>query len=147
VIEEDNDTHEIMLTDIINVTSPYLDATPPTASVSINPNEPNPTQNIVFTITCHDDQQLIETRLYIDNTLFQTWDTAGTQTYQAGVFTEGAHTYYVEAEDVAGNIGRDPLSGVKSFYVQTSTFEWQWLILAFILIAGMISIVVFFIRR
>jgi PKD repeat protein len=147
IIEADGDIHETMLVNVINVSSAYVDVTPPTALVTINIDAPDPTQTIVFSVTCIDDEQLREARLFIDDTLYQTWTTAGTQTYQAGTFTEGSHTYYVEAEDVAGNIGRDPLSGVKSFYVQTSTFEWQWLILAFILIAGMISIVVFFIRR
>ncbi len=80
-----------------------VDTTYPIVSVSHTPDTPNNLQQVEFTVSVSDNIGIIEVQLFIDNNLVQTWNNAGTFTYTTGPFTEGQHTYYAKAKDLAGN--------------------------------------------
>jgi hypothetical protein len=92
----------------------------PTISVEITPENSGSSQ-IIFSITAADDVQgsgIATITLYIDDEPVKTWTTEGTYIYDEGVYSNGTHTYYVEARDNAGNAIRNPETGYLQFSVE-----------------------------
>jgi PKD repeat protein len=145
ITEADGDQAETM--HVQEVTMLSADPTPPTVTVMVNPLRPDVTQPVEITVRCDAPDGVTGLHLYMDNRSVQTWTTTGVHTYHAGSLTEGSHTYYVEARDQTGNTVRDPLTGVKSFAVHPYPMDWYWLILAFVAVAGMLSLVVYVGKR
>ena len=114
----------------------------PTISVEIAPENSGSSQ-IVFSVTAADDIQgsgIASITLYIDEEPAKTWTTEGTHIYDEGVYSNGTHTYYVEATDNAGNTIRNPESGYLQFSVdEKANIElemWKILGLALVLANG-----------
>jgi hypothetical protein len=128
-------------------TNSIEDITPPTISVSIDPSDPDTTETISFTVTANDNaggSGIANISLYVDGNLVQTWTTAGTHTYTDGPYSEGTHTYYVEAFDNAGNSAREPATGSNTFIVSLPptppAFPWEWLTLAFVVVIIVVAL-------
>ena len=97
-----------------------LDTIPPRITVSHDPVQIHVEQTITLTVTSHDGSEgsgVGEVRLYVDSSLVQSWSGNGTFRFEGGPYSVGAHTYYAIATDNDGNIGTDPLIGVKTFVV------------------------------
>ena len=106
----------------INLTL-HEDAIEPTISVMLTPENSGAAQR-VFTITAEDDYEgsgIAEITLYVDDSPVSTWTSAGTHIYDEGIYSNGPHTYYVEAVDNAGNTIRNPTSGYLEFAVEDRT--------------------------
>jgi len=85
------------------------DTIPPTVSASNSPVTPSSSQSVTFTVATQDNpggSGIASVELYVDNSLVQTWSSAGTFTYVGGPYPEGIHTYYVVATDKAGNVAQ-----------------------------------------
>jgi len=85
------------------------DTIPPTVSASNSPVTPSSSQSVTFTVATQDNpggSGIASVKLYVDNSLVQTWSSAGTFTYVGGPYPEGIHTYYVVATDKAGNVAQ-----------------------------------------
>ena len=96
------------------------DLTEPTVSVTMTFENEGSSQR-VFSVTAEDDLQgsgIATITLYIDDEPVKTWTTAGIHIYDEGSYSNGTHTYYVEAIDNAGNIIRNPVSGYLEFSVE-----------------------------
>jgi hypothetical protein len=124
-----------------------LDFTPPTIDVTVTPGAPTP-DYATFIVTSMDNANgsgVYELRLYCDNVLMMTWTRAGNYTYTAGPLAAGTHTFYVEALDYAGNIGRNPPRDYQLFNI-TPTIPWHFLLftilfaltLAFVIYRGLL---------
>jgi len=115
------------------------DLSKPTISVTMTPENSGSSQR-VFSVTSEDDIQgsgIATITLYIDDNPVKTWTTPGTHIYDEGVYSNGTHTYYIEAIDNAGNIGRNPVSGYIQFSVEENTNIEQvelWKILGVVLV-------------
>jgi hypothetical protein len=139
-------------TNLINITL-HEDLTEPTISVTVTPQNSDNAQR-VFSVTVEDDSQgsgLAKITLYVDESSVATWTTAGTHIYDEGVYSNGTHTYYVEAADNAGNTVRNPISGYLEFTVEESSNMtqmevWQLLAIALVLANGT-ALVLLSIRR
>ena len=83
--------------------------------------------------------------LYVDEVPVKTWMSAGTHTYDEGVYLRGVHTYYVEALDNADNIARNPTSGYLEFTVVDSAYLgmeiWQLLGVFLVVVMGTLLLV------
>jgi hypothetical protein len=143
ISEEDGDIDNTTTT--VLIVAEISDQIPPSVSSSIDRQNVDTTQPLNVTITCSDNDMgsgISQVRLYIDDTLVQTWTSAGHYICPAGTFSEGSHSFYTEVEDYAGNMDRDPLQGVKTFHVESTEFPWMWMILAFSLTTVFTSIIV-----
>ncbi len=122
----------------INITL-IQDLIKPTITITITPENSGSSQRI-FTVTAEDDIQgsgIATITLYIDDNPVKTWTTAGTHIYDEGVYSNGTHTYYVEAMDNAGNAVRNPESGYLEFLVEESSNNEEvemWKILGVVLV-------------
>jgi len=118
------------------------DVTPPTVRVDIDPKRPDVTQVVTFTVVVHDNDGgsgIANATLYIDGNPVQTWTTAGTHTYISGPYSQGRHTYYVEAFDNYNNRKTDPPEGNREFWVSTQqllqpTYLWGVLAIGTVII-------------
>jgi uncharacterized membrane protein len=112
-----------------------LDFTPPTVNVTVTPGTPTP-DYATFNVTSTDNVNgsgVYELRLYCDNVLMMTWTRAGNYTYTAGPLVAGTHTFYVEALDYAGNVGRAPWRDYQRFNI-TPTIPWHFLLFAILIV-------------
>jgi hypothetical protein len=122
------------------------DKVAPTTSLTINLPTPNTKQIITFTINALDEAYgsgIANITLYIDGNAVRTWTTNGTLTYSGGPFSNGVHTYYVEAFDNANNMVRDPATGTDEFTVSEPPPPLQvpmWLLIASVSIFAVITI-------
>ena len=124
----------------------------PTVSVTLSPSNPNlPPQT--FTVTAEDDSQgsgIAKITLYVNGVPVATWTTAGTHNYDAGVYSIGTHTYYVEAEDNAGNIARTPTSGSFEFTILEGAYmegTALWKLIGVVIVLAMGTALLFFSLR
>ncbi|MCW4042019.1 MAG: PKD domain-containing protein, partial [Candidatus Bathyarchaeota archaeon] len=120
-----------------------VDFTPPTIDVTVTPGTPTP-DYATFNVTSMDNMNgsgIYELRLYCDNVLMMTWTHAGNYTYTAGPLDAGTHTFYVEALDYAGNLGRNPPRDYQRFNI-TPAIPWHFLLLA-ILFALSLAFVIY----
>jgi PKD repeat protein len=120
-----------------------VDFTPPTVQVTVTSGSPT-SEHATFNITGMDNANgsgIYELRLYCDDLLMMTWTHAGNYTYTAGPFTSGTHTFYVEATDLAGNLGRNPPRDYQRFNI-TPTIPWHFLLIA-ILVALSLALVIY----
>jgi hypothetical protein len=125
------------------------DLNEPTVSVTLSPADPDlPPQT--FTVTGEDDSQgsgIAKITLYVNGIPVAIWTTAGTHSYDAGVYSIGTHTYYVEAEDNAGNIARTPASGYFEFTILEGAYLEQtglWKLIGVVLVVAMGTALLFF---
>jgi hypothetical protein len=96
-----------------NTTAPPMDDAPPqNVTIHLTPEMPTTDDLINFTITMPRDNDTV-IRVYVDDALVHQNVSTGNYTYQAGPFSEGNHTYYLEVEDDEGEIFRDPSNGTK----------------------------------
>ncbi|MBI4162936.1 MAG: hypothetical protein HY513_04585 [Candidatus Aenigmarchaeota archaeon] len=94
------------------------DNTQPAVSVSHapkNPSTPSSSAQVTLTAVASDLNGISSIKIYTDALLVKTCTTSPCM--YTGDFPLGTHLYYSIAEDNAGNIGRDPVSGTKSFTV------------------------------
>jgi len=129
-----------------------VDTTPPTVSATMNPSSPDTTKTVTFTVVVNDNtggSGIANVTLYIDGNPAQTWTTSGTHTYTGGPYSEGTHTYYVQAFDNANNKGRDPITGNKEFTVSVPAQPIPlWQILALVLGAvAVIAVIALYTRH
>jgi len=120
-----------------------IDFTPPSIDVTITPGAPTP-DYAIFNITSTDNAKgsgVYELRLYCDNVLMMTWTQAGNYTYTAGPLAAGTHTFFVEALDYAGNLGRNPPRDYQRFNI-TPTIPWHFLLFA-ILVSLTLAFVIY----
>jgi PKD repeat protein len=120
-----------------------VDFTPPTIDVTVTPGTPSP-DYATFNVTSTDNVNgsgIYELRLYCDNMLMMTWTHAGNYTYTAGPLEAGMHTFYMEALDYAGNLGRNPPRDYQRFNI-TPAIPWHFLLLA-ILFALSLAVVIY----
>jgi hypothetical protein len=124
----------------------------PTVSVTLSPSNPNlPPQT--FTVTAEDDSQgsgIAKITLYVNGVPVAVWTTAGTHNYDAGVYSIGTHTYYVEAEDNAGNIARTPTSGYFEFTILEGAYmegTALWKLVGVVIVIAMGTALLFFSLR
>ena len=83
------------------------DTKPPKISVTLSSSFPTTAQNLFFTVIASDyvdGSGITNVTLYVDGSPVQTWMTTGTFTYSGGPYSQGIHTYYVEAFDNANNV-------------------------------------------
>ena len=121
------------------------DLTEPVIAVALTTENSGILQRI-FSVTAEDDIQgsgISTVTLYIDENPVKTWTTAGTHIYDEGFYSNGKHTYYVEAVDNAGNIVREPVSGYLEFTVEEGTqidqMElWKLMSIILVLVGGSI---------
>ena len=92
-----------------------IEKTSPTVSVIHSPTNPLTTDTVVLNVTASDASGITQIRIYSDGLLKRTC-TSSPCTY-SGIPPAGLHTYYADATDSYGNVGRDPLTGNKSFSV------------------------------
>ncbi|MFH1311192.1 MAG: Ig-like domain-containing protein [Nanoarchaeota archaeon] len=95
------------------------DETNPIVNVTHSPSNPIPGDTVTLTATATDASGISQIRIYSDGLLKRTC-TSSPCAY-SGIPPAGPHTYYADATDSYGNIGRDPLSGTKSFIVIAPT--------------------------
>ncbi len=139
-------------TESINITL-YEDITEPTVSVTLTPENSGTAQR-VFSVSAEDDIQgsgIATITLYIDDSPVATWTTAGTHIYDEGIFSNGTHTYYVDAIDNAGNTIRNPASGYLEFTVEDITniqqMELAHIIAVLLVVANGTALVLLSMRR
>lgn len=97
-----------------------VDSTPPSVSVTHSPALPTTLDQVTITAAASDTggPGLIRSiYIYVDGE-FKNGCASSYCTY-ASTYTAGTHTYYATATDWAGNPGRDPITGTKSFTVST----------------------------
>ena len=126
-------------------TTPPEDLTEPNVTLTIRPENSGAAERF-FTITANDNENgsgLSNVTLYIDEKAVATWTTGGTHDYSEGFFSIGAHTYYVEAFDNAGNVARNPTSGSFEFAVEPESTE-LWKIAGVGLVLAMGAALMFF---
>lgn len=99
---------------LANVTQP-ADTTPPTVSITHSPSSPTTNDNITITATASDNIGISSVSIHVDNSNVKTCNSSPCS-YNA-LYSAGSHTYYANATDTSGNVGRDPTSGTKSFTV------------------------------
>jgi hypothetical protein len=127
---------------IITSSPNETDRVAPTVSVTIRLSHLNKTQTAAFTVVASDDTDgsgIANVTLFVDGVAVKTWTTAGTHTYSSGPYTEGVHTFYVEAFDNANNKGRDPTIGDKEFIVSSEQMQppiTLWALLIFVSVAA-----------
>jgi PKD repeat protein len=85
-------------------------------TVQITPEMPTTEDLLNFTITGPSENDTV-IRVYVDDTLVHQNVSTGNYTYQAGPFSEGNHTYYLEIEEDDGTVIRDPPNGTKLFSI------------------------------
>jgi hypothetical protein len=125
------------------------DLNEPTVSVTLNPEDSDIPQR-TFTVTAEDDIQgsgIAKITLYVDEVPVAIWTTAGTHNYDAGVYSIGTHTYYVEAVDNAGNRARNPASGDLKFTVVEGAYMKQtelWKLIGVVLVLANGTALLFF---
>jgi hypothetical protein len=125
------------------------DLNEPTVSVKLNPEDSGIPQR-TFTVTAEDDMQgsgIAKITLYVDEVPVAIWTKAGTYNYDAGVYSIGTHTYYVEAEDNAGNRARNPASGDFKFTVVEGAYIKQtelWKLMGLVLVLASGTALLFF---
>ena len=96
-------------------------------SVGIDPSSPHSAQEVTFMVAVDDAGTGIATvKLYVDRSLAQTWTTSGAHSFEGGPYTEGEHTYYVEAVDNAGNTARSPTTGTTTLTVSAPPPPFPW---------------------
>lgn len=125
-----------------------VDFTPPTIDVTVTSGTPTP-DYAMFNVTSTDNANgsgIYELRLYCDNVLMMTWTNAGNHTYTAGPLAAGTHTYYVEALDYAGNIGRNPPRDYQRFNI-TPTIPWHFLLFATLFALTLVFVIYHGLRR
>jgi PGF-pre-PGF domain-containing protein len=95
------------------------DTTSPTVFISHSPSTPNTTTSVTLTSTASDNVGVTGINIYVDGASKKTCTSSPCST-TAQTYSLGNHTYYATASDAAGNSGRDPSSGTKSFTVSTT---------------------------
>ena len=95
------------------------DVTAPTVSVSVSPENSTEADTVTFTATASDDVALKEVNIYIDN-FRKKYCTSSPCTYSAKL-KPGTRTYYAEAKDPSGNVGKDPGDGSYNLKVKDIT--------------------------
>jgi hypothetical protein len=116
-------------------------------SATVSPPSLNAVQTAIFTVAASDDaggSGIANVTLYVDGVAVQTWTTVGTYAYSGGPYSEGVHTFYVEAFDNANNKGRDPATSDREFIVsaeQTQQPVTLWLLLIFVSVSAIAIIV------
>jgi ribosomal protein S11 len=120
------------------------DQVAPTVSVTMSPSRLNETQTAMFTIVASDNADgsgIANITLHVDGAAVKTWTTAGTHTYSGGPYSEGVHTFYVEAFDGADNKARDPAAGNREFTVSSEQAQQPmtlWLLLIFVSVTAIV---------
>jgi PGF-pre-PGF domain-containing protein len=100
------------------ITVTGADITAPTVSVSHSPSSPTTTDSVTLTATASDNVGVTGINIYVDGASKKTCTSSPCST-TAQTYSLGNHTYYATASDAAGNSGRDPASGTKSFTVSS----------------------------
>ena len=96
--------------------------TPPTVSVVHSPATPNVGQTVTFTADATDNSQVRSIAIFVDGIQANNCTinaASGSCSYQTSYGSTGSHTYYAQAVDNNGVLGRDPSSGTKSFTVSS----------------------------
>ena len=125
------------------------DRNKPTVSVTVSPEDPVLPPR-TFTITAEDDIQgsgIAKVTLYVDDVPVAIWTTAGTHNYDAGFYSIGTHTYYVEAVDSTGNSARYPALGNLKFTIVEGAYLKQtelWKLIGVVLVLANGTALLFF---
>ena len=96
------------------------DTISPTITVTHSPASPSTADQVIITATAADSSGISEINIYVDDlinpkkTCVLSPCSTTAQTYSSGV-----HNYYATAKDNANNIGRDPITGTKTFTVSS----------------------------
>jgi hypothetical protein len=112
--------------------------------VSVSPSSLDAAQTALFTIVASDDADgsgIANVTLYVDGVTAKMWTTAGTHTYSGGPYSDGVHTFYVEAFDGADNKARDPAAGNREFTVSSEQAQQPmtlWLLLIFVSVTAIV---------
>ena len=91
-------------------------------SVSHSPASPTTADKVTFTATASDNVGVTSSIINVDGANITTCASSPCS-YTGGPYAASTHTYYATAIDAAGNTGRDPPTGSKSFSVTTKIFE------------------------
>lgn len=111
------------------ITATGVDTTAPTVSVSHSPSSPTTSISVILTATAIDNVGVTGINVYVDGASKKTCTSSPCST-TAQTYSLGTHTYYATASDAAGNSGRDPAPGTKSFTVinaSSSCTNLTWL--------------------
>ena len=127
-----------------------VDITRPTILVNVTPPKPTTKDSVSFIIVAYDDpcgSGISTITLYVDDKPVQTWTDAGNYTYIGGPYSEGKHSYFVVAVDKAGNQKRYPITGYENFTVSAWFSLIEIIALMITVIAVVIVVSMFAIKR
>jgi hypothetical protein len=100
---------------------PSPSRTPQNISVHIYPETPTSNQTITFTVEMNASLVTqLHIRIYVDNALIHQSNATDTYMFEAGPFSTGSHTFYIEVEDEEGVITRVPANQSLIFTVTLS---------------------------